>query len=384
MKYFVRYGEIGIKSPKIRRKFEKKLMENIQTELECEFENDQGRLTLITEESDEKVNDVLLRVFGIVSYSPIIETETDHDKIKELIEEVIPKVIEEGKFNPEKDTFAVKCRRVGEHDFSSQEMAGYCGSVVVKLTGAKVDLSNPDFTLYVEVRKDRTYIYTEKIKGLGGLPVGSQGRVICLVSGGIDSPVASYQMLKRGCAVTLLHCDNAPFSYGTTEKVEQQAKNLQRYSLGSEVRLFTVKLGLYLQDIKQITPPRMTCVLCKSGMYQTAAYLASKENAKAIADGSSIGQVASQTLNNIEAARYHCRTPIFSPLISLDKLEIEAIAKKIGSYDVSILPDGGCSAVPKYPETHADLNLVNQIIEEINQKELLEKIQETITQIELE
>ena len=197
MKYFVRYGEIGIKSPKIRRKFENNLINNIQTELDCTFDNNQGRLTLITDENDEKVRDVLDRIFGIVSYSPISETITDYDKITELIEEVIPETIKSGIFNPETDTFAVRCRRVGNHDFTSQEMAGFCGSVVIKQCNAKVDLSNPDFTLYVEVREDKTYIYTQKIQGLGGLPVGSQGRVVCLISSGIDSPVAAFNMLKR-------------------------------------------------------------------------------------------------------------------------------------------------------------------------------------------
>lgn len=383
MKYFIRYGEIGVKSPKIRRKFENKLISNIQTELKSTFNNDQGRITLITEEDDEKVRDVLDRVFGIVSYSPVEETETDNEKIAELIGKVIRQVTESGKFNPERDTFAVKCRRVGTHDFSSQQMAAYAGSVVVKLTDAKVDLSNPDFTLYVEVRKNRTFIYHEKIRGLGGLPVGSQGRVVCLISGGIDSPVATFQMLKRGCAVTLLHCDNDPFGQGTVEKVLRNADNLRRYSLGEEIRVYSIKYGQYLQFAQTEAPPRMTCVLCKSGMYQIAERLAKQEKALAIVDGSSIGQVASQTLYNIEAARYHCRMPIFSPLISLDKLEIESIAKKIGTYDVSVIPDGGCKAVPKYPETHADLDLVNEIIEKINQKEALDDVAKTITRIDV-
>jgi len=127
----------------------------------------------------------------------------------------------------------------------------------------------------------------------------------------------------------------------------------------------------------------MTCVLCKSGMYQSAAILAKKEKANAIVDGSSIGQVASQTLNNIEATRYHCRMPIFSPLITYDKIEIETIAKKIGTYETSIIPDGGCSAVPKYPETHADLELVKKIIEDIDQKSVIDEVSQTITRIDL-
>lgn len=383
MKYFVRYGEIGTKSPKVRRIFENDLINNIKSELDCEFENDQGRLTLISEESPEVIQEILDRVFGIVSYSPIKETVTDKAEIEKLITDSLPEIIEAGKFNPETDTFAVKCRRVGEHDFSSQEMAAYCGSVVVKATGAKVNLSNPDFTLYVEVRKDRTYIYHEKIKGLGGLPVGSQGRVVCLISGGIDSPVAAYQMLKRGCAVTLLHCDNYPYTSGSYDKVLQNADKLRRYSIGQEIRVYTIKFGDYLEHAKKAAPPRMTCVICKSGMYQSAEVLAKRENANAIVDGSSIGQVASQTLNNIEAARYHCNTPIFSPLISLDKLEIEAIGKKIGTYEVSIIPDGGCGAVPKYPETHANLELFKETVKTINQKEHLAKVAETFTRIDV-
>lgn len=383
MKYFIRYGEIGVKSPKIRRKFENKLISNIQAELDCNFENDQGRITLITDEKEEKVKDVLGRVFGIVSYSPVKETETDKRKIADLINESLPEVIESKKFNPEKDTFAVRCRRVGKHDFSSQEMAAYAGSVVIDSTNAKVNLSNPDFTLYVEVRAEKTYIYYEKIKGLGGLPVGSQGRVVCLISGGIDSPVAAFQMLKRGCSITLLHCDNHPFTEGSVEKVLKNADNLRRYSLGEEVKVYSAKFGQYLQHAQIEAPPRMTCILCKSGMYQLAAILARKEKANAIVDGSSIGQVASQTLNNIEVTRYHCRMPIFSPLISMDKIEIEEIAKNIGTYEVSILPDSGCSAVPRYPETHADLELFKNVVEEINQKQVLDETAKSFSRIDL-
>ncbi|HIJ15276.1 MAG TPA: tRNA 4-thiouridine(8) synthase ThiI [Methanosphaera sp.] len=381
MKYFIRYGEIGVKSPKTRRKFENRLMKNIKTGLECDFKNYNGRIILNTNQDDETVQNILNRVFGIVSYSPVYETITDKKNISQLIEQLITDSIKQEKFDPEKQTFAVKCRRVGEHDFSSQEMAGYVGSVIVNLTNAKVNLSLPDFTVYIEVRDEKTYVYFEKIKGLGGLPVGSQGRVVCLISGGIDSPVAAFQMLKRGCAITLLHCDNAPYGQGTVDKVLKNAENLKKYSLGEEVKVYTIKYGKYLEHVINEAPPRMTCVLCKSGMYQIAELLANKQKAKAIVDGSSIGQVASQTLNNIEASRYHCRMPIFSPLISMDKLEIEAIAKKIGTYEISIIPDGGCGAVPKYPETHADLEFTKRVIEKINQKDILQEVSESIENI---
>ena len=383
MKYFVRYGEIGVKSQKVRRKFEKKLMNNIKAGLDCEFINDNGRIILITQQDDKQVQEVLNRVFGIVSYSPIYETTTDNEKIAQLINDTLSNLINQNKFNPESQTFAVKCRRVGNHSFSSQEMAAYVGSVVIELTNANVDLSNPNFTVYVEVRENKTYIYYEKIRTLGGMPVGSQGKVVCLISSGIDSPVAAYQMLKRGCSVILLHCDNTPYGQKTLEKVKQNAKNLQKYSLGESIELYSIKYGRYLEEVIDKAPPRMTCVLCKSGMYQTAQLLAKKLKANAIVDGSSIGQVASQTLNNIEASRYHTRMPIFSPLIRLDKLEIEAIAKKIGTYEVSIIPDGGCSAVPRYPETHADLKLTKNVIEEINQREILDIVAESIEKIDI-
>ena len=383
MKYFIRYGEIGVKSQKVRRKFEKKLMNNIKAGLDCEFINDNGRIILITQQDDKQVQEVLNRVFGIVSYSPIYETTTDNEKIAQLINDTLPNLISQNKFNPESQTFAAKCRRVGNHSFSSQEMAAYVGSVVIELTNAKVDLSNPDFTIYVEVRENKTYIYYEKIRTLGGMPVGSQGKVVCLISSGIDSPVAAYQMLKRGCSVILLHCDNTPYGQKTLEKVKQNARNLQKYSLGENIELYSIKYGRYLEEVIDKAPPRMTCVLCKSGMYQTAQLLAKRLKANAIVDGSSIGQVASQTLNNIEASRYHTRMPIFSPLISLDKLEIEAIAKKIGTYEVSIIPDGGCSAVPRYPETHADLKLTQKTVEEINQKEILDAVAESIEKIDI-
>ena len=240
---------------------------------------------------------------------------------------------------------------MGNHDFSSQEMAGYCGSVVIDITNAKVDLSNPDFTLYVEIRENKTYMFTEKIPGLGGLPVGSQGSVVCLISSGIDSPVASFQMLKRGCKIILLHCDNNPYTKNTIEKVKKQAQRLQRYSVGVKVKLYTINFGQYLEHVIKQAPPRMTCVLCKSGMYQTAAQLAKFNHANAIADGSSIGQVASQTLESMSVVNAVTNMPIIRPVVTYDKEEIVSVARKIKTYDTSIRPYEDCCTVfvPEHP-----------------------------------
>ncbi|MDP1552516.1 MAG: tRNA uracil 4-sulfurtransferase ThiI [Methanobacteriaceae archaeon] len=351
-----RYGELGIKSPRVRRRFEKKLVSNIKSSFECEIKVNQGRVFIKPTNYDEAINK-LGNVFGIVSFSPAISTITDFDKIALDIEIYVAKLESEGLISS-KTPFAIRSRRVGEHDFSSQQLGAFAGSVVVKKIGAPVDLTNPQLEIYVEVRQDETYIYHQKIAGLGGLPVGTQGKLVVLLSGGIDSPVAAYMMMKRGCQITALHFDNEPFTDSRSlEKVQKIVKKLREYSTGVKLELKVVKYGNYLQKCRE-EAEKLTCVLCKSGMYKTAEMLAIREKAMGIVDGSSVGQVASQTLPNLLATRISVSIPILSPLIGMDKVEIENIAKKIGTYELSIIQDGGCSAVPRYPETNAEINLV--------------------------
>lgn len=360
----VRYGEIGVKSPKVRGRFERKLIENIKTVIDDPIEIKQGRIFIYPQDLDKTIH-ALEKIVGIVSYSPASVTKTDNDSIKELIELYIGELVEEGIFSSD-DSFAVRCRRVGEHDFTSQEMAAYAGSVVYGVTQSKVDLSNPDFTLFVEVRGNKTYVFHEKIQGLGGLPLGTQGKVISLVSGGIDSPVATFLMMKRGCSVTMVNFNNHPFTDGSNDKILKIHEKLKEYSAGAKLKLYQVDYGDYLSKCIDEAPDRMTCVLCKSGMYKIAEKIAEQENALAIIDGSSLGQVASQTLPNILATRYPTSMPVLSPLIGMDKVEIENIGKKIGTFDISTLPDSGCSAAPKHPETNAVLPLVLETIEKLD------------------
>ena len=278
--------------------------------------------------------------------------------------------------------FAIKCRRVGTHDVSSQEIAAYCGSVVKNVVDAPVDLSNPDLTIFVEVRDDDAYIFHEKIKGPGGLPLGTQGKVVCLISSGIDSPVAAYLMMKRGCEVIALHCHNDPFSGPkVTENFNLLIDRLDEYANGSAIKRRVIDYGEYLTVAKQKAPEKMTCVLCKSGMYRISEKLAQKLGADAIVDGSSIGQVASQTLPNILATRYGVDIPILSPLIGLDKEEITEIAIKIGTFEISKLDDGGCSAVPRYPMTHAVLEDVKQACKDMDQESEIQKAFDNIRKL---
>lgn len=372
-----RYGEIGLKSPKVRSRFERKLIKNIKASINCDINKNQGRIYIFPKNFDEAL-DKLNKIFGIVSYSPAVSTETSFEDIEVKLSKYVDKLAEE-EIIDSNTSFAIKCRRVGTHDFTSQEMAAFCGSVVVKKLSCPVDLTNPELTIFVEVREDETFIYHEKIRGPGGLPLGTQGKVISLLSSGIDSPVATYLMMKRGCEVIALHFDNEPFTKPQAhENFDKLVDCLQEYASGVPIKKRVVKYGDYLTRCKEDAPEKMTCILCKSGMYQIASKLAEKTGALAIVDGSSVGQVASQTLSNILATRYDSDYPILSPLIGMDKLEIERIAEKIGTFEISKIDDGGCSAVPRYPETKADMYRVDEAKEIMNQKEAIEEAFKTI------
>jgi thiamine biosynthesis protein ThiI len=337
---------------------------------------EQGRIFLQVEDV-KKARDVLTRTFGVVSFSPAVVTETDFDAIRERLTIYTRDLVEEGEFSGE-DSFAIRCRRVGQHSFTSQELAAYAGSVVYGVTQSRVDLTHPDFEIYLEVREDRTYIFHQKIPGPGGLPIGTQGRLVALLSTGIDSPVACYLMMKRGCSITALHFNNYPYTSGEEEKIRKIAEKLREYSHGSRFDLYAVDYGEFLTRCKEEAPPRMTCVLCKSGMYQVAEKLAEREGALATLDGSSMGQVASQTLPNLVATRYFTTIPLLSPLMGMDKVEIENLAKKIGTYPISILPEEGCGAAPRHPETHAEVEKVLEAQDKLDmalvRDELVEKI----------
>ena len=376
-----RYGEIGLKSPKIRSRFERKLVKNIKATFECDVNRNQGRIYIFPRDFDEGI-EKLNRVFGVVSYSPATSTNTDYADIDETLTRYASDLVDEGILD-ENTKFAIKCRRVGTHDFTSQEMAAHCGGVVRNVVMAPVDLTNPDLTIFVEIRENDAYIYHEKIRGPGGLPLGTQGKVVVLLSSGIDSPVAAYMMMKRGCEVVALHCNNDPFSGPkVTENFNLLVDQLNIYARGVPIEKRIIDYGEYLSVAKEKAPEKMTCVLCKSGMYRIAEKLAVKLGADAIVDGSSVGQVASQTLSNILATRYGVEMPILSPLIGLDKEEITAIAKEIGTFEISKIDDGGCSAVPRYPETRADLERVKKACEDMGQDAEVQKAFENIRKLD--
>ncbi|MFQ6105556.1 MAG: THUMP domain-containing protein, partial [Candidatus Hydrothermarchaeaceae archaeon] len=198
----VRYGEIALKGEGVRRRFENKLIRNIEAALDVKHEirRERGRIFVYTSKIEEAVKK-LKNVFGIVSLSPCTITDS---RVEAISEELLKTA--KTRMQPE-ESFALRVRRAGAHEFSSQEVARKCGERIVKELGVNVDLVNPSYELFVEIRQDSAYIYTGVQNGFGGMPLGTQGSVVSLISGGIDSPVATFLIMKRGCKVLPVHYD---------------------------------------------------------------------------------------------------------------------------------------------------------------------------------
>jgi tRNA uracil 4-sulfurtransferase len=259
-------------------------------------------------------------------------------------------------------SFKIEARR-GTKDFpmNSQQLNVELGAFIHDLTGAPVRLNGPELTCYVELVGQHAYLYFEKIAGGGGLPARSGGRVMCLLSGGIDSPVAAYRLMRRGCQTSYVHFHSFPHTTAESqEKVRRIIQVLSRYQL--ESRLYMVPFAELQREIVAFAPPALRVVLYRRFMVRIAEVIATKEKAAALVTGDSLGQVASQTLNNLRVVSAAASLPIFRPLIGDDKEEIIRVARAIGTYEISILPDQDCCTmfVPKHPETMARLEQVDQ------------------------
>jgi thiamine biosynthesis protein ThiI len=219
----------------------------------------------------------------------------------------------------------------------------------------------------VEARRDAVYLFTEILKGPGGLPLGSGGRMVALISGGIDSSVAAWMMMRRGCPVTLLHFDSRPYA-DALEPSKRSAEILGKWTSGRKIRFIQVPIARGIEKIA-CHYPRATCVLCRHLMYRIAAEVAGAEKALGIVTGYSLGQVASQTSENILAEQAGIELPIYHPLIAMDKTEIIEMARKIGTYPVTE-STGSCSAVPKKPMTKARLAEITALEEELGLREM--------------
>ncbi|WP_457549454.1 tRNA uracil 4-sulfurtransferase ThiI [Archaeoglobus sp.] len=358
MLYLIRYSEIFLKSERVRRSWVNRLIENIRRIIgDCKFRLERGRIWLIT---DGKVDDKLRKIFGIVSFSPC-----EHCKLEEL-ENFVLKFCK-GKLESVK-TFAVRVKRVGEHDFTSQDMERRLGALILKnFPHLNVDLEKPEKIIYVEIRNEDCYVFDEIVKGVGGIPLGVEGKLVSLFSGGIDSPVATWLMMKRGCKIVPLFFDIRPFtSDKAIERVEKVANVLKDFDPDFEV--VVIDHGEFLKRVKEVLKEKKlesyTCILCKRRMLRVAEDLAKEFKAKGIVTGDSLGQVASQTLDNLLVISQACNLPIYRPLIGFDKVEIEEIARRIGTFEHSTIP-AECLAVPKRPTTKANLEKVLEVEKEL-------------------
>jgi thiamine biosynthesis protein ThiI len=375
------YHEVALKQ-KNRRIFEKKLRTNIAFALsdlvgQRMVMRGYGRLKIVLpfgfdeREKLEIVRSRLSNVFGIVNFGIGLSVGLD---IEDICEASL-KVIEGKSFN----TFRVKTKRQNKNfPLNSTEVNKQVGAFIIehfKNNGAdvKVDLKNPDLTVYVEIVDKEVYVYADRFKGPGGLPVGSSGKVVALISAGFDSPIASLLMMKRGAKVVFVHFHSYPYtSYDSIEQVREIVKILSKYQLHS--KLYIVPIAEAQRIIVLNAPVGLRTILYRRLMVRIAEKVAQIEGAEALVTGESLGQVASQTLRNIRVINQVATLPILRPLIGIDKEEIIQKAKEIGTYEISSQPyDDCCSFLTgRHPETWANLDEILEIEKKLDWDNLIQ------------
>lgn len=380
-------GELWLKKAWTRKTYEKKLSRNLKTALKhfdvpyTELVRRHGRFYLKTSSAQEAANK-LTRIFGISSVSPAIETTSNFEAVMEKSMFLAGKVLKKG------NSFAVQCKRVGKHDYSSADVRNLLGQKVLDTLGEKlgltVDLGNPDTVLGVEIRDNQAFIYSQVIDAVGGMPLGVQPKLVGLFSGGIDSAVACWLVMKRGSPVVLVYFDISPFAdQTTTQRALDVAKVLLSWSVGFPRKVYIVQHGENLKQIMQ-TNRKYSCLLCKRIMYRVAERLAEQLRAQGIVTGEAIGEQASQTLTNLRVLNSVVKDyPVHRPLLGFDKEETEALARKIGTYKVSSKKAAPCTAVPYQPSTKAKLEDVLSAEEKLDIAAMVERSLESIRIVEL-
>ena len=345
----VHYNEIGLKG-RNRGFFERRLVRNLESVIgaRARVETLNGRIVLHTEtEIDEALLNGVAGTFGVASFAPCSIVRAEMPSMIEAAVELLR--------TRDFGSFAVAARRATkELSITSRQINVELGAAIQAAYGSAVDLSDPDVTVYVEVVGPRAYIYADRHEGPGGLPVGVSGKVVSLLSGGIDSPVATYRILKRGAKAVLCHFHSAPFTdRSSVRKAGELAGRIASWQ--GRTSMYVVPLGEAQQQIVVASRPDLRVVLYRRLMVRIAAEVAQREGAKALVTGDSLGQVASQTLDNIACIDDAVEMPMLRPLIGDDKQEIVEQAKRIGTYETSILPYEDCCSlfVPRSPATRA-------------------------------
>lgn len=337
-----------------RRIFEKKLMKNIDSVLKgCSYEfiSDQGRWFLYSEDLEEVMSKVK-RVFGVSEVCLVTEVEPTMEAISAQA------VVEAEDFG--ETTFKVESNRANKaFPLNSMEMSREIGAVVLNaVEGLRVDVHKPQRIINVEVRK-RAYVYSKRVKAVGGMPYGTNGSTMLMLSGGIDSPVAGYLMARRGVELNAIYFHSHPY---TSERAKEKVKDLARLLKG-----YTGKINLYVapftdiqMDIIEKCPENELTIIMRKFMMRVACAVAEKYNINSVTTGESIGQVASQTMEGLMVSNDVADRPVFRPLIAMDKIDIMDISRDIGTYETSILPYEDCCTifVPKHPKIKPRVDLI--------------------------
>jgi thiamine biosynthesis protein ThiI len=381
----VHYHEIGLKG-RNRAKFERMLLDNIAASLtdipEARVEKISSRL-LVRFDVSERVFDIaeIDRITERVAMQPgvayaapvFISSKIEHD----MNAAALLALREAGAG----DSFRIEARRSNtSHPISSLDMNIAIGQHVVDETGLAVNLGKPEITVWIEVVQGESYIFSRKFPGSGGLPVGSGGKVISLLSSGIDSPVASWRLLKRGAVVVGLHFSGRPQTDDRSEhNVAQIGEVLQRY--GGVGRIYFVPFGDLQREISLMCPPDLRVLLYRRLMIRVAEVVAKREGALALVTGESLGQVASQTLENIRAVDDAATLPILRPLIGMDKVEIIRDAERIGTFEISIQDHTDCCTLfmPRRPSTRASIKEVVDGEAELDMERMISDAIESMT-----
>jgi thiamine biosynthesis protein ThiI len=328
-----------------------------------------GRIELVLHDDSDwaTLRERLSTTFGIANFSKAVHTSSNLDTLGERI------LADLGDRSPE--SFAVAARRADKrYPISSPEIEQRIGARIKMARGWRVDLSQPALTVHVEVLRDHAFYYFDKQRGPGGLPIGVGGRVACLMSGGIDSPVAAWRMMRRGCRVQLIHFHGYPFvSSASLEKARELTSVLTRYQ--HHTRLYHVGFGEIQRRIVVSAPAPLRTVIYRRLMLRIAERLANWEGGRVLVTGESLGQVASQTLENVTVIGRATSMCVLRPLIALDKEEVIADAQRIGTYDISILPDDDCCQLftPRAPATRTTVSAVDAVEESLPIAELIEQ-----------
>lgn len=359
----ISYGELALKG-KNRGNFERTLntrIRNVLKGMEYKLIIDSSKLYVLTDnENLEEVTRRVKKIFGIVALSPAVRVENNVDEIKETVLEIAKKAYEKGARN-----FKVEVKRSNKKfEKNSMDFARELGGhILVNSDFEHVKMKNPDVMIYLEIRNN-TYIYTEKLKTFGGLPLGTTGKGLVLLSGGIDSPVAAFMMAKRGMFVNAVTFHSFPFtSQQALEKVKELSEILSSYI--PKIKLFSMNILKIQEEINQKTNKDLATILTRRAMMRLAERVAQKQGYSALITGESLGQVASQTIGGLTCTNNSVEMiPVFRPLIGMDKTQIIEMAMEIDTYKKSIEPyeDSCVIFAPKHPVTNPKLE--NVLLEE--------------------